>query len=78
MRIATVVFVGSVAALALTVPAFAKNPESRKTDDKSTSSSCQAYQQTADGSWTQLPCQEAGGGQSEHKPAAKNGEEAPR
>ena len=46
-------------------------------DDKSASSSCHAYQQAADGSWTQLPCQEAGG-QTQHRPVEKGGEEEPR
>lgn len=77
MRIARVIFVGSMAALLMTAPALAKHSESPKTDDQSTSSSCHAYQQAADGSWTQLPCQEAGG-QTQHKPVAKGGEEEPR
>ena len=84
MRIAGVIFVGSVAALltssAFWAPAFAKHPEAQKADDdsKSASSSCHAYQQAADGSWTQLPCQEFGNGQTQHKPAAKNSEDTPR
>jgi len=75
MRIAKVVFVGSFAALVMTLPALAKTTESQKTDDKSTSSSCHAYQQTADGSWAQLPCQEFGNGQTQHKPVGKGNEE---
>lgn len=78
MRIANVIFAGSVVALALTVPVLAKNPESRKSEDKSASDSCHAYQQAADGSWTALPCQEAGGGHTEHKPVAKGTEEDQR
>ena len=79
MRIAGVIFVGSVAALVAVGPAFAKHPEARKTEDaQSTSSNCHAYQQAADGSWTQLPCQEAGNGQTQHKPVAKGSEEEPR
>ena len=79
MRIARVIFV-SAAALAITAPALAKNSQSQKTDEKSTASSCHAYRQAADGSWTELPCQELGGGQSqtEHRPVAKNGEDEPR
>jgi hypothetical protein len=76
--IAKVIFVGSVAALVVTAPARAKNAESRSTDDKSTTSSCHAYQQAADGTWQQVPCQEAGGGQTEHKPPPKASEEEPR
>ena len=79
MRIASVIFVGSVAALLTAAPVFAKHPEAQKTDDsKSTSSSCHAYQQAADRSWTQLPCQEFGNGQTQHRPVAKGGEDEPR
>jgi hypothetical protein len=80
MRIARVIFAGSVAALLAAAPVFAKHPEAQKTGDdgKSTSSSCHAYQQAADGSWTQLPCQEFGNGQTQHRPVAKGGEEEPR
>ena len=79
MRIATLTFIGSVAALAVAAaPALAKNTAPpQKTDDKSVSSSCHAYQMAADGSWTVLPCQEAGG-QTGHKPPAKSGEDEPR
>jgi hypothetical protein len=70
MRIARSIVAGAMAALALlTAPALAKNSNPPKADDKSTSSSCHAYQQAADGSWTALPCQELGSsGQTEHKP----------
>jgi len=61
MRITDVIFVGSLAALvATTAPALAKNSQSPKPDQQATSSSCRAYQQAADGSWTQLPCQAPG------------------
>ena len=80
MRIKRAIFGGSLAALAaMTAPALAKNSTAQKTDDKSTSSSCHAYQQAADGSWTQLPCQELGSGSSgqpQHKSATNSdGEE---
>jgi hypothetical protein len=79
MRIARVILAGSVAAMALAGPGFAKHPEPQKTDDsQSASSSCHAYQQAADGSWTKLPCQEAGNGQTQHRPVAKGNEEEPR
>jgi hypothetical protein len=78
MRIAKVIFVGSVAGLLLSAPAMAKNAQTQKTDDQSTSSNCHAYQQAPDGSWQQLPCQEAGGGQTQHKPPPKASEEEPR
>jgi hypothetical protein len=78
MRIAKLILAGSVAALIMASPVLAKHSEAQKgDDDKSASSSCHAYQQAADGSWTQLPCQDAGG-QTQHKPMAKNGEEEPR
>jgi hypothetical protein len=76
MRIAQSIFVGSVAALiSLTAPALAKNSDVPKTDVSPSSSSCHAYQQAADGSWTQLPCHEMGapsGGQPQHKSATRN------
>ena len=65
MRIKRAIFVGSIATLAaMTAPALAKHSNAQKTDDKSTSS-CHAYQQAADGSWTQLPCQEMGSPQAQ-------------
>jgi hypothetical protein len=61
MRIVHVVFAGALAAGAvLTVPVQAKNSDAQKGEEKSTSSSCSAYQQAADGSWEQLPCKETG------------------
>jgi hypothetical protein len=78
MRIARLIFLGSMAALAaLAAPALAKNSNVPKTDDNSTSN-CHAYQQTADGSWTELPCQEMGvpsGEKTQHKPATRNPDE---
>jgi hypothetical protein len=66
MRIAHLIFTGSVAALAvLMTPVLAKNSGTQKIDDtsasSSASSSCHAYQQAPDGSWNPLPCQEGGG-----------------
>jgi hypothetical protein len=78
MRIASLAIIGSVAALAMAAtPALARNTVPQKTEDKSTPSSCHAYQMAADGTWTVLPCQEAGG-HTEHRAAPKSGEEAPR
>ncbi|QIG91692.1 MULTISPECIES: hypothetical protein [unclassified Bradyrhizobium] len=78
MRIAGLVFAGSLAAIAaIATPALAKSGERQKADDKSTtttSAGCQAYQQAADGTWTQLPCGEAGsGGATQHRSATKGG-----
>jgi hypothetical protein len=82
MRIKRAIFVGSMAALAaMTAPALAKNSTAQKTDDKSTSSSCHAYQQAADGSWTQLPCQELGSGSgagTQHESATRGTDEKTR
>ncbi|MBR0692916.1 hypothetical protein [Bradyrhizobium lablabi] len=76
MRIARLVFAGSLATLAaVATPALAKSSERQKADDKSTtptSSTCQAYQQAADGSWTQLPCGEMGSdGSTQHRAVTK-------
>jgi hypothetical protein len=78
MRIAQLIFTGSIAALTmLTAPALAKNSHTQKVDDTSASSAsptCQAYQQAPDGSWTALPCQENGSApqaQTQHKSAAR-------
>ncbi|CCD88173.1 conserved exported protein of unknown function [Bradyrhizobium sp. ORS 285] len=59
MRITPVIFVGSLAALVTTAaPALAKNSQTPRADEQATSSSpCRAYQQAADGSWKELPCQ---------------------
>jgi hypothetical protein len=73
MRIKHATLAVSFAALAaMTAPALAKKAGAPKSDDKSTSSSCHAYQQAADGSWTELPCQELGSqGQPQRKPATR-------
>jgi ABC-type phosphate transport system substrate-binding protein len=78
MRTARSTLLISVAALALaTAPALAKNTApTQKTDDQSVSASCHSYQMAADGSWSVLPCHEAG--QTEHKPPPKAGEQEPR
>jgi hypothetical protein len=61
MRIANAIIAGSFAALlALALPALAKNSDVPKPDDKSVSSPCHAYEQTADGEWKPIPCQESG------------------
>jgi hypothetical protein len=81
MRIANMVFAAFLAALiGLAAPVLAKSSETRKTtDDGSRSSSCYAYQQEPDGSWTERPCEEKGQpAQTEHKPVAKGSEEEPR
>ena len=65
MRLGQAIFLGAAAALlTLAAPTLAKNSSANSHTAKATeapvSASCQAYQQAADGSWTQLPCQEMG------------------
>jgi hypothetical protein len=77
MRIAKLTLIGSIAAFALATaaPALAKDAaSSQKPDDQS--ASCHSYQMAADGSWTMLPCHEAG--QTEHRPPPKAGEHESR
>jgi len=76
MRIAKLTLAGSIAAFALAAtPAFAKDASpAQKTEDQS--ASCHSYRMAADGSWSVLPCHEAG--QTEHKPPPKAGEQEPR
>jgi hypothetical protein len=62
MRIATVIFAGSVAgAIALATPALARHSDAQKPAEEAASSTpCQAYEMGPDGVWHQQPCQEAG------------------
>ena len=61
MRIKRAIFANLVAALALwTVPALASNSKPQPVSEPPASSSCSALQQTADGTWQRLPCQELG------------------
>jgi len=70
MRITDVIFVGSLAALvATTAPALAKNSQTQKPEEQATSSPCRAYQQAADGTWTELPCQAPGSGKAPQQQA---------
>lgn len=64
MRLGQAIFFGSAAALlTLAAPTLARNsgttPHPAKASE-APASSCHAYQQAADGSWTQLSCQEMG------------------
>jgi hypothetical protein len=65
MRLGQALFFGSAAALlTLAAPTLAKNSSANSHTSKAVEApaptSCQAYQQAADGSWTPLPCQEMG------------------
>ena len=78
MRIAKITLIGAIAALAVAAaPARAKHAApAQKTEDQPVSASCHSYQMAADGSWSVLPCHEAG--QTEHRPPPKAGEQEPR
>ncbi len=78
MRIATVIFAGSVAgAVALATPALAKTADVQKPAEEATSSSaCHAYEMGPDGAWHQQPCQEAGAPAQARKAAAHSGSSA--
>ena len=89
MRIAQMIFVGSIAALTVaTAPLLAKNSNSsasnanaQQVEDKPASTGCHAYQQAPDGSWTPLPCQEAGPtaqAPTQHKSATRTPDEETR
>jgi hypothetical protein len=76
MRIAKVIFAGSVAgAVALASPASAGHSDAQKPAEEAASSSpCQAYEMGPDGAWHQQPCQEAGApAQAPRKSAAHSG-----
>ncbi|MEY9184362.1 hypothetical protein ABIG06_005952 [Bradyrhizobium sp. USDA 326] len=61
MRSIHFVFAGAIAATTVLVaPVLARNSDAQKGQEKSTSSSCSAYQQAPDGSWEPLPCKETG------------------
>ena len=83
MRMVHFVFAGALAISAvLTAPAFAKNTDAQKGEDKSTSSSsCSAYQQAPDGSWEQLSCKETnerGQPQTQHRAPAQGADHEER
>lgn len=61
MRSIHFVFAGAIAAATvLAAPAQARNADAQKGEEKSTPSSCSAYQQAPDGSWEPLPCKATG------------------
>ena len=72
MRIARLIFVGSIAVLAVTAaPALAKNSNSnpssanaQKAEEKPAAQGCHAYQKAPNGSWVELQCQEGPTSQS--------------
>jgi hypothetical protein len=75
MQLKHAIFVGALAALAsLAVPALAKHSDAPKTSEQPAASACSARQQTADGTWTQVPCQEVG---SPAQPPGKSATRSP-
>ena len=65
MRLGQAIFFGAAAALlTLAAPTLARNSSTNSHTAKATEApavaTCHAYQQAADGSWTQLPCQQMG------------------
>ena len=85
MRLGQAIFLGSAAALlTLAAPTLARNstpPNSNlpKASEAPASTSCHAYQQAADGTWAQLPCQEMGSRpQPQPKSASKSATEETR
>jgi hypothetical protein len=80
MRKASAIFFGSMAALAvLTAPVAAASSGGQKSEEPSGSSPCRAYVQSADGSWTPVPCQEIGAGaRTQQRSPGRNGDDASR
>lgn len=79
MRLGHAIFVATIAALlAAAVPGLAKNAETPKTSEQPASSSRHSYQMTADGSWTELPCQELGAPGPSRKSAPQRTDEENR
>ena len=80
MRLRHAIFVGLMAALlTLAAPTLARNSSQQKSSEAPASSSCNAYQQTTDGTWKQLPCQELGSRPpTQPKSASKSGGEETR
>jgi hypothetical protein len=81
MRVANATFVALLPALIfVAVPALAKNSTLQNQDEKAaTSPQCRAYEQAADGSWQERPCEEVGGAaQTQHKSHTKGTTDEPR
>ena len=77
MRFGHALFIASTASLlTLAAPTLARNADAQKSGERPAASSCHAYQMAADGSWTELPCQEAGStGQPQHKTSSKSADD---
>ena len=81
MRLGQAIFFGAAAGLlTLAAPTLARNSSTNSPTAKATEAPpaaiCHAYQQAADGSWKQRPCQETGSKASaQPHPAAKSATE---
>jgi hypothetical protein len=61
MRVVTAIFLAAGVAWALDAgPSLAKTSEAPKAVNETSSPPCHAYEQSPDGSWKELPCQEEG------------------
>jgi hypothetical protein len=80
MRIKHAIFAGSIAALtSMTAPVLARHADATKPTEPSASSPCSARQQAADGTWTQVGCQELGSPeQAPRKSATRSPDEKAR
>jgi hypothetical protein len=79
MRLGHAIFVATTAALlAAAVPSLARNAETPKASGQPMSSSCHSYQQTSDGSWTELPCRELGVAAPSQKSSSRKTDEENR
>jgi hypothetical protein len=81
MRLGHAIFVATIAALfTLAAPGLARNSDTPKPSEQPAApSSCHSYQQAADGSWSERPCQELGvSAQPQHKSATRKTDEQTR
>jgi hypothetical protein len=81
MRLGPAILAASMAALlALVAPSLARNSDTTKANEQpASSSSCHSYQQAADKSWIELPCQEIGApAQPQHKSATRKTDQETR
>ena len=61
MRVVTTAFVATIITLAAGAgPARSRGSEAPQTVEQPSRPACHAYEQSPDGSWRQLPCQEDG------------------
>jgi hypothetical protein len=80
MRLGPAIVVASMAALlTLAAPGLARNSDAPKANEPPAAPSCHSYQQAADKSWIELPCQELGApAQAQHKSATRKTDQQTR